>query len=272
MHKMWKRYLAVSLCALLLLSAPMGANIFAGFALTASAASYSGTCGENLTWTLDTETGIFAISGIGKMEDYNWDGAPWYSNSSSIREVQIADSVTSIGNWALSYCENLTSITIPDSVTSIGDCAFYVCTSLTSVNIPDSVTSIESSAFQGCMSLTSITVDANNPSYSGDSQGALFDKDKSTLIQCPGALTEYTIPDSVTSIEGDAFSHCTNLTSVTIPDSVTSIGDYAFYWCKGLTNVTIPDSVTYIGGSAFSGCTSLTSATVPDSVTRIGWG
>ena len=69
MHKKWKRFLAVSLCVLLLLSAPMGANIFAGFALTASAESYSGTCGENLTWTLDTDTGILAITGTGAMRD-----------------------------------------------------------------------------------------------------------------------------------------------------------------------------------------------------------
>ena len=44
-------------------------------------------------------------------------------------------------------------------------------------------------------------------------------------------LTSVTIPDSVTSIEEDAFSGCTRLTSVTIPDSVTSIGEDAFYGC-----------------------------------------
>ena len=60
-------------------------------------------------------------------------------------------SVTSIGQWAFSYCNSLTSVTIPNSVTSIGDCAFYYCSSLTSVNIPNSVTSIGNSAFWNCI-------------------------------------------------------------------------------------------------------------------------
>ncbi|MBQ4142301.1 MAG: leucine-rich repeat domain-containing protein, partial [Thermoguttaceae bacterium] len=66
-----------------------------------------------------------------------------------------------------------------------------------------------------------------------------------------------TIPDSVTSIGNNAFSH-TSLTSVTIPGSVTSIGNEAFRGCESLTSVTIPDSVTSIGNEAFSCCFSLT--------------
>ena len=85
---------------------------------------------------------------------------------------------------------------------------------------------------------------------------------------CTG-LTSITIPNSVTSIGGDAFSGCTGLTSVTIPNSVTSIGNYAFSGCTGLTSITIPNSVTSIGGGAFSGCTGLTSVTIPNSVTSI---
>ena len=85
-----------------------------------------------------------------------------------------------------------------------------------------------------------------------------------------GGLTHISIPNTVTSIDDDAFYGCTGLTSITIPDSVTSIGDYAFSGCTGLTSITIPDSVTSINQSAFSGCTGLTSITIPDSVTSIG--
>jgi hypothetical protein len=99
----------------------------------------------------------------------------------------------------------------------------------------------------------------------------LFNKSQTLLIVYPaGKAGSYTIPNSVTSIEGQAFGSCTNLTSVTIPNSVTNIGNYTFSYCTSLISLTIPNSVTSIGGSAFEGCTSLTSVTLGNSVTYIG--
>ena len=82
-------------------------------------------------------------------------------------------------------------------------------------------------------------------------------------------LTKVDIPNTVTSIENEAFRDCSGLTNVTIPNSVTSIGDSAFYGCTGLTSVTILDSVTSIGPYAFYDCNSLTSITIPNNVTSI---
>ena len=189
----------------------------------------------NLTWDLNDD-GLLTIEGEGAMPDFrSVNDLPW--DCEKVREIIIADSVTSIGGYAFQGCTSLTSVTIPDSVTIIGDTAFSGCTRLTSVTIPDGVTSIGSNAFYNCTRLTSVT-----------------------------------IPDSVTSIGDWAFGDCTGLTSVTIPDGVTSIGSNAFYNCTRLTSVTIPDSVTSIGGGAFEGCTGLTSVTIPDSVTNIGDG
>ena len=166
--------------------------------------------------------------------------------------------VTSIGQWAFSYCNGLTSITIPDSVTFIGSCAFSYCTGLTSINIPDGVTSICESAFTWCESLTSITIPDGVTSI-----------DDCVFSGCTN-LTSVTIQNSVTSIGEWAFCACTGLTSVSIGNSVTSIGDYAFCGCTGLKSITIPDSVTSIGGGAFKDCTGLTSVTIGNSVTSIG--
>ena len=116
----------------------------------------SGTCGDNLTWTLD-DAGTLTISGTGAMDDYGGD-APWYAWRNDIKAVSIPDGVTTIGLEAFSGCTSLTSVTIPDSVTSIGVDAFYSCTSLTSVTIPDGVTSIGEFSFQRCTSLTSVTI------------------------------------------------------------------------------------------------------------------
>ena len=81
-----------------------------------------------------------------------------YLNNELVTDLIIPDSVTSIGNSALSGCTSLTSITIGNGVTSIGDSAFSGCTSLTSITIPDSVTSIGDDAFYKCTSLTSVTI------------------------------------------------------------------------------------------------------------------
>ena len=189
------------------------------------ASAQSGTCGDNLRWTLSN--GTLTISGTGTMADYSsYTNAPWYDYHSSIKSIVINDGVTSIGSQAFAWCSSLTSVTIGNSVTSIGDGAFLGCSSLTSITIPNSVTSIGNQAFLECSSLTSIT-----------------------------------IGNSVTSIGEFAFSECPSLTSVTIPNSVTSIGQYAFAVCSSLASVTIGNSVTNIEWGAFYGCTSLTSVT-----------
>ena len=89
----------------------------------------SGTCGAEVTWTLDSD-GVLTISGSGYMCDYGSSGAPWHGR---VKSAVIAEGVTSIGWCAFYDCASLTSVTIPDSVTSIGKRAFSYCKSLTDV-------------------------------------------------------------------------------------------------------------------------------------------
>ena len=210
-----------------------------------------------------------------------------------IKSITIGSNVTSIEEYALSDCPDLTNITIPNSVTSIGDHAFYHCSGLTSITIPDSVTSIGDYTFYNCADLTSVTigkgvtsigknaffrctriwVDANNTAYSNDENGTLYNKNKTKLIRCPSGFSgAYVIPESVTSIGDYAFSGCTSLTSITIPNGVTSIGDDAFFRCSSLTSITIPEGVTSIGDRAFSGCSGLTSIRYNANAVSIGSG
>ena len=222
---------------------------------------------------------------------------------SDLTSVTIPESVTEIGNSAFYGCSGLTSVNIPESVAEIGYCAFYGCSSLTSVTIPNSVTSIGYGAFNGCSGLASINVASGNTYYSSI-DGVLYNYVQDTLMQCPGAKTSVTIPNSVTSIGGFAFEDCSGLTSVTIGNSVTSIGSNAFRDCSGLTTlnfnaincqdfvyynydesrwqnyapfgtslttINIGDSVQRIPANFVSGCRGLTSVTIPTGVTSIGY-
>ena len=273
--------------------------IFSLLPVTAMAdAAESGSCGDNLTWTL--ENGILTISGTGKMENYypnNGTTAPWGENCSSIKSVVIGDGVTSIGRSAFYDCARLTSVTIPNSVTEIGASAFENCSNLTNITIPDGVTEIDDNAFEKCISLTSVVI-----------PDGVTEIGWHAFSDC-SSLKSVTLPSSVTKIEPWAFNGCNKIkdvyykgdveswlgiefvssinsnpctsgsnlyfngelvTDIVIPDSVTSIGNNAFAKCGGLTSVVIPNSVRSIGDSAFFGCSSLKSVTVPDSVTKIG--
>ena len=239
------------------------------FSLSLSAETYSGTCGTNLTWTLDTESGILTISGTGAMTNYSYANALWYSYRTSVTSAVISDGVTSIGNCAFYYCSSLTSVTIPNSVTSIGNSAFSSCSSLTSVTIGNSVTSIGYDAFPTNavqeIHFTDTMEEWCTKSFNPGSISSSY-----TLYINGEAVTNAVIPNSVTSIANYAFYGCTSVTSVEIPNSVTSIANYAFYGCTSVTSVEIPNSVTSIGYFAFEYCSNLTSIDIPNSVTNIG--
>ena len=275
--------------------------------LTEKSASKTGTvsvrrASENISGDITIPSSVFN-KGINYSVTSIEMGA--FCDCSSLTSIIIPDSVTEIGTVAFGGCSSLTSVIIPDSVTEIGEGAFLHCSSLTSIIISDSVTSIGEPAFLGCSALTEIVIGKNNPNYSS-LEGVLFNKDQTTLIQCPnGKNGAYTVPDSVTSIGEMAFARCSGLTGVTIGNSVTAIGEGAFAGCSSLTEIvvgknnpnyssldgvlldkdqitliqcpggkrgayTVSDSVTSIGLLAFAGCSGLTSIKIPDSVTSMG--
>ena len=136
----------------LFLSLAMLLSIVSVVDFSAFADVQTGSCGDNVKYSLDTETGVLTISGTGEMTD-----SP-FSQNSNIKSVIIENGVTSVATSAFSGCTSLTDITIPDSVVSIGESAFDGCTSLVSVTLSKSITTIAYSTFFGCSSLTSIEI------------------------------------------------------------------------------------------------------------------
>ena len=233
-------------------------------------------------------------------------GSSAFGDCYSLTSITLPSSVTTIATGAFAFCIALTSIdvengnanyssiegvlfnkektilicypagktnssyTVPNSVTSIGNYVFWACSALTSIIIPNSVTTIGSN-FWYCPALTSIEVESENANYSS-SDGILFDKEKTILICYPTGKTNsnYTIPNSVTTIGGSAFLSCSALNSVTLGNNVTTIGYYAFGHCTALSSVTLGNTVVTIGGDAFYNCTALTSVTLGNGITTIG--
>jgi hypothetical protein len=217
--------------------------------------------------TIVTYTGTSGTAGNGNIY-YSANIVPQYAfynysngqGKTTLISINLPSASIGIGNYAFSGCANLTSVQFSSSLMTINSYAFRNCSRITAVNIPASVTSIASGAFLYCPGL--FTVDNNNTNYSS-LEGVLFDKYKTTMIQCPSLKTgTYTIPSSVTAIYSQAFWNCSGLTSIVIPNSVTSIGGGAFTLCSGLTSIVVPMSVSSIGAYAFQNCSNLNSITV----------
>ena len=275
--------------------AEVSANIHNMKAVDAEVVS-TGTCGASLTWTL-YKGNILEISGVGDM-DPSYTAAknyPWHKKRDVIKQIIIGDEVTSIGDYAFNECIKVTSVKLGANVKKIGTAGFALCEKLVSVTVNDKLVSMSGSAFDncpvlksftfpdtlvnvdgpyfcGCMSLTSITVGENNPVYSSDENGILYNKDKTTLIRYPamGQKTEFVVPESVTSIERYAFWDSTTLASIDIHDGVKTIGEYAFSCCTALESVTLGDGIDALEQYVFYGCSSLTAVTIPKTVKSIG--
>lgn len=207
-----------------------------------------GTCGDDLSWSFDTATGLLSITGTGDMTDFTYiDPAPWNEYIDDITAAELGDGVTSLGWFAFFGCESLKSLSLPDSFASIGLDALY-----------------------GCNGLERISVGKNNQSYC-DVDGVLYSADKKMLVRYPAgkADTEYTVLSTVKSIGEYAFEFSTSLVKITLPDGLKSIGGSAFNGCSALKQINLPDGVVGIGAVAFWGCSSLSSINIPDSLGRI---
>ena len=247
---MRKRILSLLLAIIMTIS--LGTTVLAD----GNAIVNSGTCGENLTWTLDS-AGLLTISGTGEM----WDSA--FSYNKDIKSVRLPDAITQIPYKAFSGCTNLKNIRLPDSVTQIDEDAFGNCDLqeqvVQEIVSSDNITFIGSRAFEGnkniytvhigknveyiqtetfnymstpsfhdCTNLTSITVSPENQTYASIN-GLLCSKDGRSLLYVPvGISGRLDVPAGIETIGGEAMHYAFSIKIVHIPKSVKKIGSDAF--------------------------------------------
>ena len=238
------------------------------------------------------------------MSDFDWQTgrmlAPWVKDNNIynyLETVVISDGVTSIGEHAFYYCENLKNITIPSSVKSIGMGAFYSCKALTGITIPNGTESIGEDAFKYCDGLKEVSVPGSVKSIGDGAFSDCYEEkrdDNDNIISVRG-MEKVIIQDGVESICDNAFSGCKKLIDVTLPNSIKIIGVSAFQ-DTGLYDLyehtgwevcyigshliaanqsisgtcTVKPGTKTIAGGAFASCGNLEGITIPDSVVSIG--
>ena len=170
---------------------------------------------------------------------------------------------------------------IPEGITVLHEGVFANCSSLKKVSIPSSLQTVLPSAFYGCTELEEVHIvdlAAWFGIYFGQPNGSTditFGTGVNPLEYASRwylngeLLTDITVPDGITTIQGAALLQAKMITSVTLPDSVTRIREYAFSGCSSLASVDLSDGLTAIDDRAFHGCSSLTSIRLPDSLTTI---
>ena len=183
-------------------------------------------------------------------------GESGFGNCQALTFVYIASAET-IGQWAFENCINLREVILPQNLTTIDNSAFMDCAALPSIDIPGSVETLGRWIFQGCENLQTVTLHEGVQSLS-----------ESTFYGC--GIRSVSIPSTVTVIPKWTFTNCKYLEHVNWHDGITSIGEAAFNCCTSLRNIKIPAGVTSIEGETFYGCTSLQSVGFHDNITRIG--
>ncbi|MBQ4137151.1 MAG: leucine-rich repeat domain-containing protein [Clostridia bacterium] len=273
--------------------------IIAIFALTAislnAAEIASGTCGVDLSWTLN-DAGTLIISGTGAMDNdwpSNYDLVPWKQHRSRIVNVIVEDGVTTIGDGAFSNCLNLKSITLPEGITYLGSHSLQYCSQLTDIQLPKSLVYIGKMALYHT-SLSEIVVPDNaslemqSVSYIPTLKNVHLGKetyliDYFNFVDLP-MLEKITVDAQNPYYESDEYGVLylkgkktllkypmnSPLEAYVIPDTVNTISSNAFSHANNIKKVTIPSSVVKLEDGAFGYCRKISDIRIPDSVTYIG--
>lgn len=152
-----------------------------------------------------------------------------------LTSVQLPEGLEVISDEAFYECESISSAVIPSSVTEIGSLCYKGCAALKSVTIGKNVSCVGSGAFDQCYALKGFSVNEGN-GYFTAWDGVLYSADKTKLICYPASKSggDFTVPDTVISIEDYAFYSCFYLEKIVLPASISELSPLSFYKCAAL--------------------------------------
>ena len=166
-----------------------------------------------------------------------------------------------LANYSFWTCSSLKEVTLPSSITNIGK-AFLACDSLETINVPANakLTTIEEDAFKSNINLKHFN-------FLGECPLTMIGKNAFANLK---KLTTFKMPKTVTDIQLNAFSGCSNLATVEFDPNadIQKIGAGAFADC-GLQRISIPKKVKEIAKEAFRNCTVLKKIEVTEFTTSI---
>lgn len=188
--------------------------------LSFSSSALENKCGDNITWFVDTKSGVLTLEGTGKTYDYEVGSAPWDEYCGYITSVTVGEGITYLMEGTLDRLYKAQTLTLPSTIEEIHTHASMI--SLENIIFPE----------QTELQYVHNTFAERSPWYLNQPDGSLIYYG-SFLYGVKGNLS-----DDVTSIE--------------IRSGTTAIGEYAFSHQTSLADIVFPDSLKYIGRDAFS--------------------
>ena len=227
-----------------------------------------------------------------------------FADNTTITKVTIGTGVTMIEPHAFDRCILLKTVEFlpgEGEALTIGEAAFADCTLIETLTLPDRVSVIGANAFNHNASLRAVTFgteaeQAGNCRLTSIGAGAFAntaieeialpanvktlaatvvgdtEESESVVGAFDGCeqLIRVEFSAAMETVDGAAFSNCTNLSEVVIPSGVVNIADNSFKDFAALSEITIEgNTLVSIGDFAFAGCSPAT-ITIPASVKEIG--
>lgn len=231
---------AVSIFLLIAVIIAQVAFVLPVLSIKSEATETENKCGDSITWTVDTASGVLILEGAGKTYEYKSGNAPWDKYAGYITDIVVSEGITHLLEGTFNKLNKAVNLTLPSTIEEIYTTAGMPC--------------LENIDFSNGKTLYYVPDSFCGKSvwYKNIPDGSLI-YFGSLLFGFKGDIPENTsieIADGTTVIREKAFYNKTNIVDVVFPYSLKYIGFGAFY-NSGWYN-SQPDGLVYAGSMLLS--------------------